>query len=55
MAGKKPTLGKELIKMTISISGATMLILGMILSVVVFHQATTGKTEKKEIFPVNVV
>lgn len=45
MAGKKPTLRKELIKMTISISGATMLILGLILSVVVFHQATARARE----------
>lgn len=45
MAGKKPTLRKELMKMTISISGATMLILGLILSVVVFRQATARARE----------
>ena len=46
MAGKKPTLRKELIKMTISISGATMLILGLILSVIVFRQATARAREE---------
>lgn len=45
MAEKKPTLRKELIKMTISISGATMLILGLILSVIVFRQATARARE----------
>lgn len=45
MAGKKPTLRRELIKMTVSISVVTLLILGLIMSIVVFRQATARARE----------